>query len=868
MYEAQPITEDGGEPQPPDADDMISLQRIIEKRVNASGLGEPIIQILGEDRLLIQLPGVDDPERAKRLIGETARLEFKHRQLIAPRNLATEGIIGDADIVNVTVEPIPEELLPDSEAAEVEPEEAPIPVIVIEFTPDGAAKFDDILAKLMADFQIAAANANIFTFQSQLDAGVLPSLKVTISGNELIDGVVAPPGVSKLDGTNRYVFPYPQPRPPAPTQPGETPTPLPPDDLAMAQAKLGDAATVVFIEQPGRLDEDFGLGGDNLSRAYSSLHASSQQPIINLEFDSLGTRLFGEKTTEIAGSTTDSIAIFLDGRELIAPIVRQPITTGTAIVEGGFTLLEAQDIALQLEGGRLPFPITLIQERSVDAILGSDSLAKSVLAGVVGLVLVFLFMTLYYRVPGLVASVALVIYAALVLAIFKMLPVTLTLSGVAATILSVGMAVDANVLIFERMKDELRNGRTLISAINIGFNRAWPAIRDSNVSTLITCAILYYFSNQLGTTIVQGFAATLAIGVMVSMFSAIVVSRTILRVLASTRLSRLLGAFVPTGASELPQQTATAARRGANKLDFVGKRNWFFLFSFIVILPGVVFLIINPGLRMGIDFTGGSTVTIKFSNPVTQEGLRTELARIGQVDATVQSFGENTYFIRTRQLSDQDKAGLVNMLEASLSPDGVDVSSDFVSPVVARDTILNGIYAVIAAAVGIFIYLWWAFRSVPRPFRYGIAALVALVHDLLIVVGIFAILGNLLGLEVNTMFLVAVLTVIGYSVNDTIVVFDRLRENVINYGNRGFGQNVNVSISETIGRSLNTSLTLLIVLAALLLFGGATIRTFLLVLIIGVVAGTYSSIAVASQVLVAWEDGVFGRMVPFRRSAA
>ena len=304
-------------------------------------------------------------------------------------------------------------------------------------------------------------------------------------------------------------------------------------------------------------------------------------------------------------------------------------------------------------------------------------------------------------------------------------------------------------------------------------------------------------------------------------------------------------------------------------MDFVAKRNWFFLFSFLIILPGVVFLIINPGLRAGIDFRGGSTMTVAFSNPVTQEELRTQLATLGEVDATVQNFGDNTYFLRTRQLSETEKESILNSLEATLSQDGVEVlSSDLVSPVVARETILNGAYAVIAAAVGIFIYLWWAFRSVPRPFRYGLAAIVALIHDLVIVVGIFAILGNLMGLEVNTMFLVAVLTVIGYSVNDTIVVFDRLRENVINYSNRGFSQNVNVSISETIGRSLNTSLTVLIVLLALLLFGGATIRTFLLVLIIGVVAGTYSSIAVASQVLVAWENGDFGRLLPFRRSAA
>ncbi|MCH9010776.1 MAG: protein translocase subunit SecD, partial [Chloroflexi bacterium] len=310
-------------------------------------------------------------------------------------------------------------------------------------------------------------------------------------------------------------------------------------------------------------DEDFGLSGDNLTRAYPSLNATTDQPIINIEFDAVGTRLFGELTTAIAGSPNDAIAIFLDGEELIAPVVTSPITSGTAIIQGrDFTIEEVRDKSFLLEGGRLPVPIELIQERDVDAILGADSLAKSVVAGGVGMALVFLFIAFYYRLPGLIAALALVIYAVLVLAVYK-LTVTLTLSGVAATILSVGMAVDANILIFERMKDELRNGRTLVSAINIGFNRAWPAIRDSNVSTLITCAILYYFSNQLGTTIVQGFAFTLAIGVMISMFSAIVVTRTILRVVATTPLATHLGWFVPYGGSELPQNrpAATALQR-------------------------------------------------------------------------------------------------------------------------------------------------------------------------------------------------------------------------------------------------------------------------------------------------------------------
>lgn len=582
VYQVEPVSgDDASEADMPQQEDLTALQRIIEERVNSSGLGEPIIQILGDDRLLIQLPGVGDPGRAKRLIGETARLEFKHRKINVERDLTTEGVITADDIVSVTAEPFPEELAPDAGADETqaeptpnldetpapetsadatpeadatpapeasadaapesEAEEPPAPVIIIEFTPQGAAKFDEVIARLNESLQLVAFN-------------VPPSsLTVAINGNEPLEIDASAFTITKLQDSNRYMFLYPQPTPDPDAESADY------HDLARAQRAVGSAPTVEFVELQGQVDEDFGLGGDNLSRAYASLHAQSDQPIINLEFDSVGTRLFGEKTTEIAGINTEAIAIFLDNRELVSPVVRQPITTGVAIIEGGFTLEQARDISLQLEGGRLPFPITLIQERDVDAILGADSLAKSVVAGIVGLALVFLFMTLYYRVPGLVASVALLIYAAMVLAIFKALPVTLTLSGVAATILSVGMAVDANVLIFERMKDELRNGRTLISAINIGFNRAWPAIRDSNVSTLITCGILFYFSNQLGTTIVQGFAVTLAIGVMISMFSAIVVSRTILRVIAATRLARYMGAFVPTGAAELPQQTATAA---------------------------------------------------------------------------------------------------------------------------------------------------------------------------------------------------------------------------------------------------------------------------------------------------------------------
>ena len=296
-------------------------------------------------------------------------------------------------------------------------------------------------------------------------------------------------------------------------------------------------------------------------------------------------------------------------------------------------------------------------------------------------------------------------------------------------------------------------------------------------------------------------------------------------------------------------------------MNFVKHRGWFFLLSLLVIAPGIVFLIIAPGLRPGIDFNGGSTITIQFDDPVNQDELRLSLTNLGHPDATVQKLEENNFFIRTRELDEDSKDLLVETIGAKLSPSGSkELSFDLVSPVVAQETVINAFWAVLAASVGIFIYLWWAFRNVPNPFRYGTAAILALIHDAVVVIGIFAILGELADIEVNTMFLIALLTVIGYSVNDTIVVFDRLRENVLLYPNRTFVENTNSSIAETIGRSLNTSLTLLFTLLALLLFGGPTIRVFLWVLLIGVVAGTYSSIGIATQTLVVWENGDLGRI--------
>lgn len=580
------------------SDRMESLKRTIERRVNASGLGEPIIQILGSDRLLIQLPGVSDLDRAKELIGETAVLEFKHRRF----NVATPvSDITTDDILAVTVEMLkpdgtlvsdavaeepesseavapaegesaeqsgeattetvgeqsesPQTVTPaagesaeqtgegaaEAEAAQtpeedVQPDEVDAsPVIVVEFTEEGIEKFAVVADRVLESLIQATSGRTQPT-----------RLEVSLEGDQLLRFELLGTSLLRLGDSNRYAFPFPTNTPAGVIEDEET-----------ARSFVGDNATVSFTEV-GTIDEDFGLTGDDLSRAYPSQHATSGVPIVNLEFGSRGTKIFGDKTSEIAGLIdTDAIAIFLDGEELIAPVVNTPITAGTAIIQGNFTITRARDISLLLESGRLPIPITLIQERDVDAILGADSLRRSLIAGVVGLALILAFMIAYYRLPGVIASLALIMYSVMVLAIFKILPVTLTLSGISAVILSIGIAVDANILIFERMKDELRAGRTLSSAINIGFNRAWPAIRDGNVSTLITAGVLFWFADQLGATIVQGFAVTLAIGVGMSMFTAIVISRTFLRVLATTRVARNYNMFVPAGGIEEPLQSSS-----------------------------------------------------------------------------------------------------------------------------------------------------------------------------------------------------------------------------------------------------------------------------------------------------------------------
>lgn len=569
----QAIDSQTGEPFTPTKDEMKALIRSIEERINRSGLGRPLIQQLGDNRLLVQLPGIEDLDRAKSLIGETAQLEYKKRTLNVPTALTISEEVVSIEVNEIgevpsTVDVKTEETSDSSEKQDAnatstetqlsEPNENPqlIPALIIEFTEAGGLKFDEMIDRMRLSL------APVVGTEQELNGEIVPGtgdvypnyIEVTVLNPEssatstpvtlpysplgvLPGGITislgGEPFVKRIGSTNRFALNL---------------------DGAGVDVELANSLfsqdkynSLNFVEIIGKVDNPIGLTGKDMSRAYPSTHQSTGLPIVNIEFNSEGAKTFGEVTTEMY-STADLLVIELDNKELISSRVISPITAGVGYIEGpDFTMERVRDLSLLIESGRLPFPIELIQERDVDAILGADSLSKSLIAGLTGLALVLLFMFLYYRIPGLIAGLALLIYATLLLAIFKLIGITLELSGVAATILSIGMAVDANILIFERMKEELRAGRTLLSSINIGFSRAWPAIRDGNVSTLITCAILFWFADTLGATMVQSFSATLALGVIVSLFTAITVSRTLLRVIAVSSISKYSVLFLPSG---------------------------------------------------------------------------------------------------------------------------------------------------------------------------------------------------------------------------------------------------------------------------------------------------------------------------------
>ena len=585
----------------------------------------------------------------------------------------------------------------------------------------------------------------------------------------------------------------------------------------------------------------------------------NSEPAVDITFNGHGASEWSKITTTAfqayQGNTanppaTAKVAIFLDNKVLTAPNVISGGQTNNTQITGGFTTPQATLLANQISAGALPAEIGTVSTTEVSATLGQHSVTASLIAGAVGLLIVILFMIGYYRFPGVLATLALFVYALIVLAIFKLFPVTMTLAGLAGFVLSVGMAVDANVLIFERTRDELRHGRGVAVAVETGFRRAFPAIRDSNISTLIATILLAYF----GSSVVRGFAITLMIGVIVSFFSAITITRSLFAAVLRWRLGRN-----PSLYTEIHEEYAERPPRG--RFDIVRARNWYFAASLAIIIPGIL-AIIFWGFRLGIDFAGGNRIDVALSTHPSQTMVRTAVFKVASdLTPVVEAAAKGHFLITTLPAGIDRVVQIDNALDSQFhivkdAAGKPQVQVQQVGPSIASSLVTNAVILILLAAGGIAVYLAFAFRRqrAISPWRFSMCTFLKLLHDVFVLLGIWAILGHFSELgQVDSLFVTALLTSVAFSIHDTIVVFDRVRENLRVGPRLTFDQIINLSTVQTMTRSLNTSLTVVFVLLSLVLFGGESIRGFVLALLIGIVTGTYSSIFNASTLLVAWE---------------
>ncbi|MBI1952524.1 MAG: protein translocase subunit SecD [Candidatus Omnitrophica bacterium] len=565
------------------------------------------------------------------------------------------------------------------------------------------------------------------------------------------------------------------------------------------------------------------LTGDGLSSAEVRFDESRfNQPIVGLTFNAEGAKAFGKVTSENVGRR---LAILLDGKVQSAPRIQEAILGGEAVITGRFTPQEAGDLALVLRVGALPAPVYVEEERTVGPLLGSDSIRSGVRATALGLGLVFLFMALYYLGLGLVACLALALNFLIILGGLGILNATLTLPGIAGVLLALGMAVDANVLIYERIREELKLGRSIRQVIENGYTHAFTAIFDSNLTTLIAAFLLF----QFGTGPIRGFAVTTVIGLIASMFTAIVVTRVIFEALhragwlTSIRMLRLIG---------------------ETKINFLRPRAFCYLTSLILVAGGVIYFGSLGPRAYGIDFTGGQLQQYHFEKPVALERVRGVLKEAELSDASLQQFGKpNEILIRT-------SGDTVDRVKEKLSAGFSDNPSvlnrvEQVGPSVGKDLRRRAVQAVFWAMVSICLYVGFRFRS----WSFGIAGIVALAHDVLITMGALAVTGRPMSLTL----VAALMTIAGYSINDTIVIYDRIRELKRTMRKLALKDLINLALNQTLSRTILTSGVTLLTVLALFFFGGEVLNDFAFALLVGFVSGVYSTVYIASPLLLLWE---------------
>jgi SecD/SecF fusion protein len=807
-----------------DAESLNRAIDIMRTRVDQLGVAQPEIQSSGEDEIDVALPDVSNASRAQDEVGKTAQLYFYDWEpnVIGPNGQPAGP--GETTVTGGSAAGSSTYGLPEYEAVK------------------RAAKRPAILRKSDTTWQKGCTSAQINGCIYGSWYLLEPKHEKVLCGPEetehnLYTDTCKPPAGAKTEAVR--------------INPGTV--------LVQAHATEDEKTGKVTNPSPNSwyvLNDDPVLEGSNITNPTQSDDESSGQPDVTFGFTSHGKGVFERVTKEIAHRGQEAqlpgvskeealqhFAVVLDGQLITVPSIdynKYPegidASTGSEI-SGGFTITSAQNLANELQSGALPIKLVLISKSQVSATLGKQALSQGLIAGLAGFAVVCLFLLFFYRVLGAIAIGGLVIYGVYFFALVKLIPITLTLPGIAGLILTIGVCADANIVIFERVKEEIRGGRSIVSGIATGYKHGFAAIVDANVVTFMTAFILF----ALATAEVKGFAFMLGIGTLVSLFTAVLATQAALGAMSRSRL--------------VSHRTALGA--GGEKhhwtFDFMGASKWFFSMSGTILLVGAL-AIGGRGLNFGIDFKSGTRIQTAITRPASESEVAKAITAAGYPNAEVQKFtnksvGGNGYQISMKELG----PAKVKDVEAALStkfatagkPGIKDFSSTSIGPTFGKTVANAAIIAIIASLLVISAYIALRFE-----WKYAVPVLIALMHDLLITSGVYALTGR----EVTTATVAALLTILGYSLYDTIIVFDRIRENVPRMPRSAFSQIVNRSMSEVVTRSLATSFCTLLPVVALLLFGGETLKDFAFALMIGIASGAYSSIFIASPVLTHWKE--------------
>ncbi|EON78872.1 Protein-export membrane protein SecD [Lunatimonas lonarensis] len=778
---------------------------ILRTRIDRFGTSQPNIQrIQGSGRIQIELPGVDNQERVRNLLQGVAKLQFWE--------VAEINEFGDAlQQVNAILVAEARANKPASGSEPALADTTDLESDLARQLAEGSDSGDDLGLEVSPLFSLLKANY-----------GLVYEIRDTLAINRIL---------------NRE----------------DVRAILPRDIRLLWSVKPQRADNMELLElhaiKAPRGSDQAPLEGDVITDARQSYDQASR-PAVSMQMNADGARRWRKLTSENIGRR---IAVVLDDYVYTAPTVQGEIPSGQSEITGNFSIEEAKDLANILKSGALPAPTRIVEEAIVGPTLGKEASRQGVNSMIAGLLLVVLFMVAYYAKGGFVAIAALLFNIFFILGILAQLGAALTLPGIAGIVLTIGMSIDANVLIFERIKEELRNGAGMLQAISAGYDKAFSAILDSNVTTFLTGAILY----ALGQGPVKGFAIVLMIGIASSFFSAVFITRVIVHWMSKKGDQSKVSFSTPI---------STGLLNNLN-IDFLSKRKFAYLISTGVIVLGLLIAVVN-GLKFGVDFTGGRYYIVEFSEAVPASELKVGLDNEFDGAVEVKTYGANNVLkVTTSYLINEDsdeanrevevrvREGIAAVTGFTFISDATKLSSgDFaitgsnkVGATVADDIKASSMEAMFFALVAIFLYILLRFRK----WQFSLASIIALVHDTFFVVAAFAI-ASALGatFEIDQVFIAAVLTVIGYSINDTVIVFDRIRENITNKGTNRLVALFNDAINQTMARTLITSATTLIVVLVLLVFGGEVLRGFSFALLIGVLVGTYSSIYIATPVVV------------------